>query len=201
MKQYYPPVRALHLYTGLFLSPFILIFAFSVLALNHAGWLNKKSPVQKETEIKTRIDKFPLDTSDLNIAKDIIYKLKLDGEVDFIFKRANHFSFPVTKPGLRLYVDVDTLTKDVSIKTEREGPLRAMNYLHKMPGPHNEKIRGNSTFLKAWRFLADTVVYLLLFLSASGVFLWYFLKVERKIGFFSIGLGVVTISILLLLLL
>lgn len=201
MKQYYPPVRALHLYAGLFVSPFILIFSLSVLALNHAGWLNKKSPVQKETEIKTRIDKFPADTSDLSTAKDIIYKLKIDGEVDFISKRANHFSFPVTRPGLRLYIDVDTLTKDVSIKTETEGTLRAMNYLHKMPGPHNENIRGNSTFLKAWRVLADTVVYLLLFLSASGVFLWYFLKVERKIGVFSIGLGVVTVSILLLLLL
>ena len=187
MKQYYPTIRALHLYIGLFLSPFILIFSFSVLALNHAVWLNKKSPIKKAVEFKTRIDKFPRDTSDLNTAKNIITKLKIDGEIDFIFKRDNHFSFPVTKPGLSLYVDVDTSTKDVLIKTEIEGTLRAMNYLHKMPGPHNEKIRGNSPFLKIWRLLADSVVGLFFFLSASGVFFWYLFKIEKKPGIYNVA--------------
>jgi len=199
MKQYYPPVRSLHLYIGLFLSPFILIFCISVLALNHSGWLNKKVPILHEPVVKTKIRQFPHNTSELNTAKAIISELKIDGEIDFIFKRANHFAFPVTKPGLKLMIDVDTLTKDVTINRTVEGTLRATNYLHKMPGPHNENIRGNSPFLKLWRVLADTVVYLLLFLSASGVFLWYFLKVERKLGIFVIVLGVVTFSWLLLL--
>lgn len=201
MKRYYPPVRSLHLYIGLFLSPFILIFSFSVLALNHVGWLNKKNPVLQTPVIKTKIDKFPHDTSDLNIAKAIISKLRIDGEIDFISKRENHFTFPVTKPGLKVFVDVDTLTKDVVINREIEGALRATNYLHKMPGPHNEKIRGNSPLLKLWRVLADMVVYLLLFLSASGGFLWYFLKVERNLGILAIVLGAVTFSGLLLLIL
>lgn len=201
MKQYYPPVRSLHLYIGLFLSPFILIFCISVLALNHSGWLNKKVPVLHQPVIKTKIKQFPHDTSELNTAKAIISELKIDGEIDFIYKKANHFAFPVTKPGLKLLIDVDTLTKDVTIDRTVEGTLRATNYLHKMPGPHNENIRGNSRFLKLWRVLADTVVYLLLFLSASGVFLWYFLKVERKLGIFVIVLGAVTFSGLLLLIL
>jgi hypothetical protein len=198
MKQYYPPVRALHLYTGLFLSPFILIFCISVLALNHAGWLDKKAPVSHLPVIKAKIRQFPHDTSDLNTAKAIISELKIDGEIDFIYRKGNHFAFPVTKPGLKLLIDVDTLSNDVTINRTVEGTIRATNYLHKMPGPHNENIRGNSAFLKLWRVLADTVVYLLLFLSASGVFLWYFLKVERKLGLFAIVLGTLTFSGLLL---
>lgn len=201
MKQYYPPVRALHLYTGLFLSPFILIFCISVLALNHAGWLDKKIPILQKPVIITKIKEFPRDTSELNTAKAIISELRIDGEIDFISKKGNHFAFPVTKPGLKLLIDVDTLTKDVTINRTVEGTLRATNYLHKMPGPHNENIRGNSPFLKLWRVLADTIVYLLLFLSASGVFLWYFLKVERKLGIFVIVLGAVIFSGLLLLIL
>lgn len=201
MKQYYPPVRSVHLYIGLFLSPFILIFCVSVLALNHSGWLNKKNPVLHQPVIKTRIKQFPHDTSELNTAKSIISELRIDGEIDFIFKKGNHFAFPVTKPGLKLLIDVDTLTKDLTINRTVEGTFRATNYLHKMPGPHNENIRGNSSFLKLWRVLADTVVYLLLFLSASGVFLWYFLKVERKLGIVVIVLGAVTFSGLLLLIL
>ena len=70
-----------------------------------------------------------------------------------------------------------------------------------MPGPHNAKLRGNSFFMKNWKLLADGVVYLLLFLSASGVFLWYFLKVERKLGWVSIVVGIILFTGLLFFLL
>src|SRR5438067_2425241 len=103
MKRYYPSVRSLHLYVGLFLSPFILIFCISILALNHAGWLNRNNPVLHKPVTKTRIKKFPHDTSDLTIAKAIISELKIDGEIDFISNGGNHFSFPLTKPGLKLF--------------------------------------------------------------------------------------------------
>jgi hypothetical protein len=52
--------------------------------------------------------------------------------------------------------------------------------------------------MKNWRILADVVVYLLLFLSASGIFLWYFLKAERKLGWVAIILGGITFTALLL---
>jgi hypothetical protein len=52
--------------------------------------------------------------------------------------------------------------------------------------------------MKTWRLLADMVVYLLLFLSASGVFLWYFLKAERKLGWLAIISGAIIFTGLLL---
>jgi hypothetical protein len=79
--------------------------------------------------------------------------------------------------------------------------MRAMSYLHKMPGPHGEAIRGNTIFLKIWRVLADAVVYVLLFLTVTGIFLWYFLKIERNLGLVTIMLGVVFFTGLLLLIL
>jgi hypothetical protein len=87
------------------------------------------------------------------------------------------------------------------ITRQLEGSMRAMSYLHLMPGQHNVKIRGNSVFLKIWRLMADAVVYLLVFLTVSGIFLWYFLKVERTIGLYSIILGVLFFTGLLLLIL
>ena len=47
MKKYYPSVRTLHLYFGLFISPFVLTFSVSV------------NPTQIEPRILIQID--PLD--------------------------------------------------------------------------------------------------------------------------------------------
>ena len=201
MKKYYPIVRKLHLYFGLFISPFVLIFSFSVLAFNHTGLLNQLAPVTHLPDIRTKLDKIPYDTSDLTMAKAISRKLGIDGEVDFISKGKDYFTFPINKPGLKTLVKLNMFTDSIFITSERQGSLRAMSYLHKMPGPHNEKIRGNTINLGIWKVLADTVVYVLLFLTVSGVFLWYFLKIERNLGLFALTLGIVFFTGLLLLIL
>lgn len=149
--------------------------------------------------MKSRLDKIPCDSTDLLTAKAIIQRLDIKGEVDFISHNENEISFPVKQPGSITQITVNKNTDSVYIKRQVEGVLRAMTYLHSMPGPHNQKIRGNSVFVKIWRILADVVVYVVLFLSVSGIFLWYFLKVERNLGFFSLGLGVVIFTGLLLL--
>ena len=189
MRKYYPSVRAIHLYCGLFISPFVLIFSISVLVFNHPGLMNRFNPVKPLADTRTKLDKIPYDTSDLGTAQGIIRKLNINGEIDFISKNDSSFSFPVTKPGLRTYIKVNTITDSVLITRQSEGALRSTTYLHSMPGAHNVKIRGNSGFLKVWRVLADGVVYLLLFLTLTGIFLWYILKAERVIGIYSLALG------------
>ena len=46
MKKHYPSVRAIHLYVGLFISPFVLIFSISALVLNHTDYINRINPVK-----------------------------------------------------------------------------------------------------------------------------------------------------------
>lgn len=199
MKKYYPLVRKLHLYFGLFISPFVLIFSISVLVFNHAGFLNHADPVKVLPAIRTKLDAIPYDTFDLGTARAIIRKLNISGEVDFIHKNDEEFSFPVNKPGLRTHIKVNRQNDSVLIIRQEEGSLRGMAYLHAMPGQHNVKVRGNSGFIKIWRGLADVVVYLLLFLTVSGIFLWYFLKVERRVGYFAMAFGVLLFTGLFLL--
>jgi hypothetical protein len=199
MKKYYPLVRKLHLYFGLFISPFVLIFSISVLVFNHAGLLSHADPVKALPDVRTKLDTIPFDTFDLGTARAITRKLNISGEIDFISKNEQEISFPVNKPGLRTLVRVNTQNDSVLITRQQEGALRGMAYLHAMPGQHNVKIRGNSGFLKLWRVLADAVVYLLLLLTVSGMFLWYFLKVERSMGYYAMALGALLFAGLLLL--
>ncbi len=189
MKKYYLLIRSLHLYFGLFISPFVLIFGISVLIFNHPDLINRVSPVKNIPDIKTKLDKIPYDTTDLRTAKAIIAKLSITGEIDFISRNDSSISFPVKKPGLRTQIKVNTNTGSVLITRKNEEVLRSTTFLHSMPGPHNVKVRGNSGFMKVWRILADVVVYFLLFLTVSGIFLWYILKAERVLGLYALVLG------------
>ncbi|MFN9455758.1 MAG: hypothetical protein ACK6D7_00030, partial [Acidobacteriota bacterium] len=70
-------------------------------------------------------------------------------------------------------------------------------HLHKMPGPHNVSLRGNSLYMQLWRWLADATSYGVLFLSLSGVYLWLCLPAKRLPGALALAAGSVLCALLL----
>ena len=200
MNYYYPLVRTLHLYFGLFISPFIIIFSISVLVLNHKEYFDKLQPTKELKSDSIRLDNFHIQGTDLLTARSIIQQLGIRGEIDWISKTDSTISFPVNKPGSSQWISVNTKTGLTLITLHNKGIFSATTYLHTMPGPHNAKLRGNSFFMKVWRILSDAFVYFILFVSATGVFLWYFLRPERNLGIYSLGFGLMLLFFLLILL-
>ena len=193
----YRLIRDMHLYAGLFVSPFVVIFAISVLSLNHSWVPGGESP---GTSRPARSLVITPAGNDLDLAGSIQRQLGIDGEIDFI--RTNEaegsISFPITAPGYRATIQTDLRTGATQVEEERTGIVSAMNYLHKMPGPHNVAVRGNWIGTRAWKWFADATVYLLLFLTASGIYLWAVLKRERKVGLLLMGAGAATFFALVL---
>lgn len=189
--------RNLHLYVGLFMSPFLLIYAVSVILLNHPARPAAGQLPTRASETTVRITD---QENSLDLAKDIRGQLGLTGEIGYVNRNRERqrLSFPIDLPGRKTVVRVDLATGGARIERTETGIGDAMNYLHKMPGPHNVAIRGNSLFMSAWRWLADATVYLVLFLSASGVYLWLVLKAERKAGLLVLGAGMATLVGLLM---
>ena len=190
---FYRWTRDLHLYFGLFISPFILLFSVSVFFLNHA-----KIDTNKATSIETiRPLHIPegLETAQgpvaIALAKTILAQVHADGEIGFTrFVRATrHFVFPVSKPGVEATIDVDIEGRCASVTRRKTGMLEAVSYLHKMPGPHNQNIRGNWLWTRVWKPFADATIYLTLFITVSGIYMWYAIRAERKIGFSLLAAG------------
>jgi len=118
----------------------------------------------------------------------------ISGEIRNIFKRRNRLTIPVMKPGYNASIQVD-LETGIAVVEERELNFwDGLMYLHKSPGPHVAKIRGNWIFTRIWAFLVDGVVYFVLFISASGIYLWLVLKAERKTGLIVMGAGCFTFA-------
>lgn len=196
LKSPYRLTRDLHLYFGLFVSPFVLVYAISAILLNHAylPWGGDDGAVETR-----RIDiRIPDDTNSLEVAKQVREQIGERGEIGFVNRnrRNQRLSFPIEVPGATTTVRVDLRTGVAEVERKATGVWAGMVYLHKMPGPHNVGIRGNWILTRVWGWVADGSVYLLLFVSASGVYLWAVLRAERKAGLVLLGAGALSFMLL-----
>ena len=58
----------------------------------------------------------------------------------------------------------------------------------------NVAIRGNWIGTRVWGWFADTTIYLLLFISISGIYMWWAIKAERRIGAALLAAGTLTFA-------
>lgn len=189
MQSPYRAIRDLHLYAGLFVSPFVIIYAVSALSLNHAylPWDSGDTLVESR---KVAVN-VPGDTNALEIARQVRAQLGVSGEIGFVNRnrRTQRVSFPIETPGAITTVRFDPGTGTAEVERKESGVWAGMIYLHRIPGPHNVSIRGNWLATRVWGWVADASVYVLLFVSASGVYLWAVVRAERKTGLLFLGGG------------
>ena len=142
----------------------------------------------KEFETETASVEVPEGLEDEPLARRLAEQLELQGEVGLL---PLPLGMNVGKPGLRYQIEVDRITNTAEVKEFRSSLMTTMKDLHFNPGPH----RGGGwdwIFYKIWAWLADTAVYLLLFSTISGIYIWTAFKSERKIGLIILGAGVVS---------
>ncbi|MSU73035.1 MAG: hypothetical protein EXS43_11965 [Opitutus sp.] len=193
-KQFYPLTRDLHLYVGLFLSPFILVFAISVFFLVHS-WVpgsGAASQTRNATELTLPADFEQLKGPEqLAATRTLLDQIGVAGEIWNLryTPRDRRMAITVNVPGRETVVDLNVAARTATITRRDPGMWDAMIYLHKLPGPHLVAIRGNSAFMQVWRWLADATVYLVIFLTLSGVYLWAVLRAERRLGLVLLAAG------------
>lgn len=190
--------RDLHLYFGLFISPFLLLFAVSVFFLNHAKvtpgqWTSVKT--FQNIQVPADIDRVQ-GRDAIAAGKAILQQVGIDGEIGFtrFARQSRHFVFPISRPGREANIDVDVGARSVTVSSRRMSLWESLAYLHKMPGPHNVAIRGNWAPTNAWRWAADATIYLTLFITLSGIYLWWSLRAERRVGLAMLAAGFLTFS-------
>ena len=140
-------LRDLHLYFGLFISPFILLFAASVFYLNHGKLMSRRDPpadTYRDLTIPDGFDRLK-GREAVERAKAILPQVGVAGEIGFLryVPKDRHLIFPVSKAGSEATVDVDLDARTATVKRRSMNLWESLSYLHKMPGPHNVAIRGN----------------------------------------------------------
>jgi hypothetical protein len=196
--RFYRLTRELHLYLGLFISPFALVFSISVFFFVHS-WTSKLTPETARTRRVPSLD-LPTDLAKLSgrplidALKPILERMNVPGEIGFVQNRVQEETLiiPVSIPGRATSVSLDLARHEATIVTHETGLADALMTLHKSPAGHAPEIRMNWFVMKAWRCFADATAYLTLFISVSGIYLWYVLRAERRIGFILLLAGTLT---------
>jgi hypothetical protein len=189
IRRVYPVTRDLHLYIGLFLSPFILAFAASVFYLVH-GVSNRPAPGPSDpsrTVANVNVNAAIANLQGrarVDALRAVLEQLDVSGEIDFVRHVANEHRLivPVRLPNRDTVVTIDYERQTATVTSRKHGLGDAVVYLHKMPGPHNADVRGNSGLMRLWHLGADATVFLLLFITISGIYLWAVLRAERRVG-------------------
>jgi hypothetical protein len=199
MRRLYLVTRDLHLYIGLFLSPFVLVFAVSVFYLVHGVALRPSPGPSDRSRTVASIQVAPdiggmQGRARIDALRVVLEQLDVQGEIDFVrhLPSERRLIVPVRLPGRDTIVTIDYEQRTANVASRDHPMSEAFVYLHKMPGPHNADVRGNSWLIRAWRILADATAYLLLFITVSGIYLWVALRAERRVGFLLLLAGAVT---------
>lgn len=190
-------MRDLHLYTGLFISPFVLVFAVSTILLNHTF-----KPWEAQSPAQVRTVRFPAGLPEglepLDRAKWIARQAGVVGEIEGIRESGGVIEVPVARPGERFSIRADLAVGTGQVEARRAGLWDRLIYLHRTPGPHLAGFRGNWAFTRIWRALVDGTVALLLFSSASGIYLWLLVRAQRRTGLALLGAGGLTFALLVM---
>ena len=193
--RFYRIIRDLHLYLGLFSSPFVLVFSISVFFLVHT-WLprigSEASSTRTLSDLPVPVNLPTLSGRPLiDALRTTLDKAEVHGEVGFVrhMVKEQKLIVPVMIPGRQTIVTLNIASREATVVTRETGLADAMATLHRSPGEHAPAIRMNWFYMKAWRWLADTTAYLILFISISGIYLWYVLRAERRVGFILLFTG------------
>jgi hypothetical protein len=134
----------------------------------------------------------------IDALKPILESMNVPGEIGFIQHNVKEetLSVPVSIPGRATIVNLDLARHEATIVIRETGLADALMTLHKSPAGHAPAIRMNWFVIKAWRWFADATAYLILFISVSGIYLWYVLRAERRIGFILLFTGTLTFFVI-----
>ncbi|MBT5534038.1 hypothetical protein HOK31_13310, partial [Candidatus Poribacteria bacterium] len=161
--------RDLHLYVGLAVGPFVLVFAISAIFFTHGWFRGGGSDSAAAAERVASFTAPPESEDSLVMAKAVLRQVGVAGEVGFVRRHQEpaRLSILVETPGKNVDVDADLTTGLATIGEKRVGAWNGLIYLHKRPGMHNAHLRGSWFPMRLWGWVADATVYLTLFLTAS----------------------------------
>jgi hypothetical protein len=197
-RRFYLLTRDLHLYLGLFISPFVLVFCISVFFLVHT-WIPRFASEKANTRVVSAVV-IPEDLAKLSgrplidALRPTLERMNVPGEIGFVqhMVKEEKMIIPVSIPGRATTVTINLTNREATVVTRETGLADALITLHKSPGQHGPDLRMNWFFMKAWRWFADATVYFTLFISISGIYLWYMLRSERRIGWILLFAGMLT---------
>lgn len=191
-------IRRIHMFTGLFFAPWMLMYALSTLVMTHREYVASFYPTKNPAFVLEReLDysrSFPTNTPREEIGEQILHDIGLEGTHSVSGGRNGkplivyrlHASTPQR-------VSFDPAKGKVAIEREK---FRSLNFLERM---HRRRGYNQYALENTWGFTVDAAVVGMAFWSLSGIWLWWEIKATRGYGLLCVLGGVSLFAIFLML--
>jgi hypothetical protein len=190
-------IRRVHMYLALFLSPWMLMYALSTVVMNHRGFFIEKygrGPVPFHTERElTYNGAFPENAAPRDISRQILASLDLDGAHGV--NRRPDGAIVINRNDLVSPRRITYTPGDNKLVVERMEP-RANAFLERF-----HRRRGYATGYgldTVWAGSVDLVIAAMVFWVLSGLWMWWEMKVTRKLGALAVLGGIALFAFYLL---
>jgi len=192
-------MRLTHLYTGLFLAPWLLIYGASALGLNHRPWFVKTFNIEPPRWERERVvdftpdDKFPRTPAEQ--AQAILLHLDLDG-AHHVQGQPNANQMIIIRPSGTGNYRITWRPQQQRLVVDRQ-PFSAFRLLHALHfrGGYIQKRWPNLV----WAVIVDAVAISMWLWVLSGVYLWLRRPRRRPVGGACLAAGVVLFVTLVIL--
>lgn len=178
----YKTIRDIHLVLASFSLPFLVMYGVSAVQMSHNDWFTMKPSVREQ--------QIPL-TQGLTDARQAARQLmdrdpSVRGELTNVQITGTNIGFRIVVPGTVHDVQYDRATGEAQVKTSVAGAMGMLNRLHHAAGLWHEPAA-----LQAWGFMVALVSSALLLVGATGVYMWFTRRPERRLGLVLLGANVV----------
>lgn len=174
-------IRKIHLYFGLFLAPWVVMYALSTAAMNHRTFFRPKGSAppsfqHERTEPYARA--FPEGTKPAEMARAILSDLELDGaHTASLSKDGRQLTITRQDPIWLRRIIYTPAARELTIEKQAFAVPAFLERLHRRRGYQHPYALED-----AWAFTVDVVIAAILFWSLSGLWLWWEMKKTRKWG-------------------
>jgi hypothetical protein len=175
-------MRTLHLYTGLFLSPWMVVYAISAFNLNHSPWFTDTLKLALKWEEQRRIDfypdaSFPVDPKEQGQALleyiDLAGPFRIQGE-------PNSTQMILYRPCATGPYRVTWQRQQSKVIVDRFVPASFYSYLNNLHFQHRYDLPAAAYV--TWAIVVDLVTSSTILWVASGIYLWARKPRKRTLG-------------------
>ncbi len=194
-------MRSTHLYTGLFLAPWLLVYAASGFCLNHHQWVRETFGVKPPRWEVVREATFPpgrtLPTAPAEQAEAVLRHVGLEGPHNFV-GQPDARKMVIHRPSGAGSYRV-TWHRDRSlVVVQRQAPFsfyRLLHFLHFRHGFHHRQLAH-----VVWGVIVNVVTISMWLWVLTGIYIWFRVPKRRALGSLCVVGGSVLFIVLVMLL-
>ncbi len=178
------------MYLGLFLAPWLLMYALSTLAMGHRPFVQSFYPTEKPKNLMERkLDygrTFDAETTAQQKALLVLQDLGLEGR-HTVSNSKDGSPLVITRQHALFQRRIVLDPKAATIFIERE-EFRGLNFLERM---HRRRGFQDPYLVEdGWAFTVDLAVLTLVFWGFSGIWIWWGIRQTRLWGGISLAFGI-----------